>query len=116
MLSMGHDARAATLAALREVYDGSWTRLLGTGGGKVLKWEGKVGLLAGCTPTIDRHHAVMAAMGERFVLYRLPAVDPAKQARAALEHAGREREMREGAPPGGSRPVRQRAAARASAA
>jgi DNA-binding transcriptional ArsR family regulator len=94
VLNMNRDARAAVLAALREVYDGNWTRHLGTDGGKTLHWSGKVGLLAGCTPTIDRHNAVMGAMGERFVLFRLPEMDNAAQARQALSHAGQERAMR----------------------
>jgi hypothetical protein len=94
VLSMNRDARAAVLAALREVYDGSWTRHVGTDGGRTLHWSGKVGLIAGCTPTIDRHHAVMGAMGERFVLFRLPEVDEGQQARQALAHAGREAQMR----------------------
>lgn len=94
VLSMNRDARALLLAALREVYDGSWTRHVGTDGGRTLHWEGKVGLLGGCTPTIDRHHAVMGAMGERFILYRLPPVDARTQARRAFEHAGRETRMR----------------------
>lgn len=94
VLSMQRDARAAVLAALREVYDGEWTRHVGTDGGRTLHWSGKVGLVAGCTPTIDRHHAVMGAMGERFVLYRLPRVDAQEQARRALAHAGSEKQMR----------------------
>ncbi len=94
VLSMNRDARAQLLAALREVYDGAWTRHVGTDGGRTLHWSGKVGLVGGCTPTIDRHHAVMGAMGERFLLYRLPDVDPSTQAREALRHAGRERAMR----------------------
>jgi hypothetical protein len=94
VLSMNRDARAQLLAALREIYDGSWTRHVGTDGGRKLHWAGKVGLVGGCTPTIDRHHAVMGTMGERFVLYRLPEVDPSTQARRALAHAGRERQMR----------------------
>jgi hypothetical protein len=96
VLSMNRDARAAVLAALREVYDGSWTRHVGTDGGKTLHWSGKVGLLAGCTPSIDRHHAVMGAMGERFVLFRLPQVDVDEQTRRAISHAGSERAMRKG--------------------
>src|SRR5262245_46817312 len=95
VLSMNRDARAAVLAALREIYDGSWTRHVGTDGGRKLHWTGKIGLVGGCTPTIDRHHAVMGAMGERFVLYRLPSVDEDEQARRALAHAGRERAMRQ---------------------
>jgi hypothetical protein len=94
VLSMNRDARAAVLAALREVYDGSWTRHVGTDGGRTLSWSGKVGLIGGCTPTIDRHHAVMGAMGERFLLLRLPDVEPDAQAREALAHAGHERTMR----------------------
>jgi hypothetical protein len=91
---MNRDARAAVLAALREIYDGAWTRHVGTDGGRTLSWAGRVGLVGGCTPTIDRHHAVMGAMGERFTLYRLPDVDPDVQAFEALRHSGRERAMR----------------------
>jgi hypothetical protein len=94
VLSMHREARGQVLAALREVYDGSWTRHVGVDGGKTLSWHGKVGFIGGCTPTIDRAHAVMSTMGERFLLFRLPEVEPDKQARRALEHAGREVEMR----------------------
>lgn len=94
VLSMNRDARALLLAALREIYDGNWTRHVGTDGGRTLHWQGKVGLVAGCTPTIDRHHAVMGAMGERFLMFRLPHVEAEEHARQALRHAGRERKMR----------------------
>ena len=94
VLSMNREARAAVLAALREVYDGSWTRHVGTDGGRTLSWSGKVGLIAGCTPSIDSHHAVIGAMGERFILYRLPPTDADSQVRRALAHVGRETTMR----------------------
>ena len=94
VLSMNRDARASVLAALREVYDGSWTRHLGTDGGRTLSWEGKVGLLGGVTPAVDSHHAVMGSLGERFLLFRLPEVDADAQAHRALEHLGNERKMR----------------------
>lgn len=94
VLSLHHDSRAQVLAALREVYDGSWTRVLGSDGGKTLHWEGKVGLIAGCTPTIDRHSAVMGAMGERFVLLRLPGADAHEQAAMSLKHASLGEQMR----------------------
>lgn len=94
ILSMNRDGRAAVLAALREIYDGSWTRHVGTSGGRTLHWQGKVGLIAGCTPTIDSHHAVMGSMGERFALYRLPAVDGGEQIRRALERGNRDASMR----------------------
>jgi energy-coupling factor transporter ATP-binding protein EcfA2 len=94
VLNMNRDTRAAVLAALREVYDGSWTRHVGTDGGLTLHWRGRVGLVAGCTPTIDRHHAVMSAMGERFILFRLPKVNRTEQARKALAHSRKESQMR----------------------
>jgi hypothetical protein len=61
----------------------------------MLSWKGKVGLLAGCTETIDRRHGVMAAMGERFTLFRHGRPDPKRQARNALRTAGTEPEMRQ---------------------
>jgi hypothetical protein len=71
VLSMNRDTRSQMLAALREIYDGSWTRRVGVDGGRKLHWKGKLGLIGGCTPAIDRHHAVIAAMGDRFVLFRI---------------------------------------------
>ena len=94
VLSMQHESRAVVLAALREVFDGSWTRHLGIDGGRTLTWSGKCGLIGGCTPAIDTHHAVMASLGERFLLYRLPPVTADDLANAALEHVGAEGAMR----------------------
>jgi hypothetical protein len=94
VLSMPRESRTPLLAALREVHDGAWTRHVGTDGGRSISWQGKCALLGGCTPVIDQHHAVTAAMGERFLLYRIPEVEPVKQAREALKHVGHENEMR----------------------
>jgi len=94
ILSMQREERAKVLAALREVYDGAWTRNVGTEGGRTLSWHGKIGLVAGSTGAIDSHHGVIATMGERFVMYRIPRVDGDAQARAALRHVGRETAMR----------------------
>jgi hypothetical protein len=94
VLSMHRDARSAVLAALREIFDGEWTRHVGTDGGRTLHWTGKLGLIAGATPAIDQHHSVLAQLGERFVFYRLDVGDAATQARCSLRHQGREREMR----------------------
>jgi Bifunctional DNA primase/polymerase, N-terminal/Primase C terminal 1 (PriCT-1) len=94
VLSMHRDARASVLAALREIYDGSWTRHVGTDGGRSLHWDGKLGLIAGCTPTVDRHQAVMAALGERFAMYRLELDERGEQGRRSLSHLRRERGMR----------------------
>jgi hypothetical protein len=97
ILSMNRDARGTVLAALREIYDGRWTRNLGVDGGRTLAWEGKLALLAACTATIDTHHAVIGTMGERFVLYRLPQLNAEQEqehARRALATTGQEAIMR----------------------
>jgi hypothetical protein len=44
ILSMRAEAKAETVAALREVYDGSWTRHLGTDGGRTLERQGRLHL------------------------------------------------------------------------
>ncbi len=94
VLSMHREQRASVIAALRELYDGSWTRLLGVDGGRRLHWQGRLGLLAGATGVLDQHHGVMAQLGERFLLYRITVDDAAAMARSSLAHQGREREMR----------------------
>jgi hypothetical protein len=88
ILAMHAETRAETLAALREVYDGAWTRHLGAAGGKTLAWQGKVAVLFGATEVIDTHHAVIGAMGDRFLLSRLKPVAGQSQFTRALIHAG----------------------------
>lgn len=95
ILSMNRDARAEVLAALREIYDGVWVRHVGTGGGQTLAWEGKLGLVAGCTDEIEKHYGAMAMMGERFLQVRANVTDRQEQARRALSHGRREKQMRD---------------------
>jgi hypothetical protein len=87
ILSMRPDAKAEVLAALREIYDGAWTRHLGSDGGRTLAWSGKVALLFGATSVIDSHYAVIGAMGDRFLLSRLAPVKEG-QFGQALKHMG----------------------------
>lgn len=94
VLSMHREQRSAVLAALREIFDGSWSRPVGTGGGRVLEWQGQCGIIGAVTPSIDRHSAVMGALGERFVLYRLTDETSEAKAGRALANFGDEAEMR----------------------
>jgi hypothetical protein len=96
ILSMNRDLRSALLAALREIYDGSWTRHVGVDGGRTLEWQGKLAVIAGCTGAIDSFHAVIGAMGERFIFYRFAhdETDEALQAGKALDLYGLELKMR----------------------
>jgi hypothetical protein len=89
VLSMAREPRAQVLAALREIYDGSWVRRVGVDGGKALPWSGKVAILAGCTPVIDNHHGVMASMGERFTFFRLNKVEEDELIGRAMRNADR---------------------------
>jgi hypothetical protein len=71
VLSQNRDARGQALSALREMYDGAWDRPVGTDGGKVLAWSGKVGVIAGCTNAYDKHYSVISQLGDRFLIVRL---------------------------------------------
>lgn len=55
------------MAALREVYGGSWDRPVGTDGGRVLRWAGKCGFIGGVTPSYDRYASVVNALGDRYL-------------------------------------------------
>ena len=94
ILSMHHVARTSTIAALREIYDGHWSRRTGSDGGRELEWRGKLAVIAACTEAIDNHHSVIGSMGERFAFYRLPESDDKKLARKALAAIGKEGQMR----------------------
>jgi hypothetical protein len=93
VLEMRREDRQATLAQLREIYDGRYDKTWGTG--RELHWEGCLGFLAGVTPIIDKHQGVMSILGERFVLFRTVLPDRKKLARQALQSSTHEREMRE---------------------
>jgi Domain of unknown function (DUF3854) len=94
VLSQNKDTARAAVAALREVYDGQWDRPVGTDGGRRLHWDGKCGFLGGATPSYDRYGSVTNALGDRYLLQRLPDVDAAEQAKAALKAAQHEKQMR----------------------
>jgi hypothetical protein len=86
VLSLRPEANAEVFAVLREVYDGRYTRHVGTDGGRTLAWNGKVGLVFACTETFDKHHSVISAMGDRYLLCRIAPVEG--QFERALVHAG----------------------------
>jgi hypothetical protein len=85
VLEMNLDARKEIFAQLREVYDGRYDATWGTG--KRFHWKGKVTLIAGVTPALDRYHSVLASLGPRFLFIRLRPADRLAIARKALENA-----------------------------
>jgi hypothetical protein len=92
ILTMHRDARAEILSQLREIYDGAYSKDFGNG--KHVEWRGKVGLLAGVTPVIDREYAFNAALGERFLLSRVRTAPARALARRALQQRSREADWR----------------------
>jgi hypothetical protein len=94
VLSMQRDTRAQTLAAMREVHDGRWSRPVGTDGGQVLKWAGKCAVIAGCTEAWDTAHAVVSMMGDRFLCVRPEHKSREKFGKRAFAGAGGEIEVR----------------------
>jgi hypothetical protein len=95
ILSMNRDTRALVLAALREIYDGHWTRNVGTDGGATLTWRGRLVVIGAVTTAWDAAHQVVSTMGDRFVLVRLRTGDHRRAAgRQAMANVGGEVQMR----------------------
>lgn len=95
ILSMNRDLRGQVLAALREVYDGRWTRNVGTDGGRTLVWEGRLVMIGAVTTAWDSAHSVISSMGDRFVLVRVDSSKGRMTAgRRAIANTGSEVAMR----------------------
>ncbi len=95
ILSMNRDMRAEVLGAIREVYDGRWSRNVGTDGGKTLDWTGRIAVIGAVTTAWDRAHDVISSMGDRFVLLRMDSTEGRQRAgRQAIGNTGHEIAMR----------------------
>jgi hypothetical protein len=88
-------AHPSVLAALREIYDGHWTRTLGADGCRSLEWSGRIALIGAVTTAWDSAHTAVSAMGDRFVLLRLDSShNRIAGGRQAVANTGSEIEMR----------------------
>lgn len=95
ILSMDRTLRAKVLAALREIYDGRWTRDVGTDGGRTIPWTGRIVVVGAVTTAWDAAHSVISAMGDRFVLVRIDSTKHRKASgHKAIENTGSEPVMR----------------------
>lgn len=97
IISMQAERRGEVLGALREVYDGRWDREVGADGGMLLTWEGRIVVIGACTTAYDRAHAVIASMGDRFLLYRMNSSETVTRlaaGRQSLANVGDEVQMR----------------------
>jgi len=78
---MKSEDRATILATLRKIFDGKYSKEFGTAE-KVDKWEGRITVVVGTTPEIDRTRVATQALGERFVMvrWRRAGVEAARKA------------------------------------
>ncbi len=70
IMSLQRDTRQDIISTLRLVYNGEFSRDVGSGGARRMSWHGKVGLLAAGTNEIDRQASEANALGERWLYYR----------------------------------------------
>jgi hypothetical protein len=95
ILAMDRNTRGNVLAALREIYDGRWSREVGTDGGRFIEWRGRIVVVGAVTTAWDTAHAVVATMGDRFVLIRIDSTTYRQAAgRKAIGNTGDELVMR----------------------
>ena len=73
LLSKRIEERIVIFGQLREIYDGSFKKEVGTGDD--LKWNGKLGAIAASTEAIHKHMDEMAMMGHRFIFYTMEQPD-----------------------------------------
>jgi len=88
IVTMGdREARARMFGLLRVVYDGRVYRSIGgqpSHGDDELEWEGHLTLLAGATNAIDTHLSFEAALGERWLLFRVGESDAERSRQRAV--------------------------------
>lgn len=68
VLSMRHEKKSEIMAQLREIHDGSTSKV--TGMGDVISWAGRITFIACCTPAVDRDRMTFRTLGDRFMEVR----------------------------------------------
>jgi hypothetical protein len=95
ILSIDRNVRNSILSAFREIHDGHWVRDVGSDGGRKLSWQGRIVVIGACTTAWDHAHAVIANMGERFVIIRSDSHLGRKESgQQAIRNTGKEAAMR----------------------
>jgi hypothetical protein len=95
ILDMHREKRDEIFSQLRKIYDGHLARATGDGGQSAyISWTGKIGVLACCTPAIERYRSLSTTLGERFIYFYMQTADRLTIARAARVNRPALREMR----------------------
>lgn len=72
VLAMPKSEKGEIMAQLREIYDGEFVGRWGSTKKDV--WKGRIGLILGCTGAWDKVAPEFGALGERFLVFRMPDV------------------------------------------
>lgn len=92
ILEKGKEERAEIFAQLREIYDGSFAKKVGTMD-ETIRYDARFGLVAGVTPVIDKYWKMTQQLGERFIKIRWTE-DIKKTTTRARQTEGKERSFR----------------------
>lgn len=84
LFSKSDDAKNAILSQFRVLFDGRIKKESAAIKGS-LEWSGRMGVVAGTTPSIYHHFENVADMGERFLMYRLPPNNKLRSMELALK-------------------------------
>jgi hypothetical protein len=95
VLDLRHEQRADMMTALRRIFDGQYTRQLGTEGGRTLTWSGKAGCIFGSTQAYDSHHTVAGTLGDRFLHLRVETMADEQLAKCRLQNGDGAARMRQ---------------------
>jgi hypothetical protein len=90
-------ALKVVLAQLRRIYDGNYSREFGTEENlEERDWSGRLTILAGAVPEVDRHYQLFQSLGERFIRTRWGRAGGVESGLRAIEHtSGVQTELRE---------------------
>lgn len=93
VLEMNKIARDEILSQLREIYDGQYSKSFGTGDD--VRWDGKMGFLAGVTEAVDLFQGMYNILGERFLQYRMVQPGRKEATRRGMQNAPHIHEIRQ---------------------
>jgi hypothetical protein len=85
VLTLRREDRGEIFSQLREIYDGRYVKAFGNEG-QFREWAGKIGLIAGVTPAIDKYLIVNQMLGERMLYYRIETRSYEEIALEAINH------------------------------
>ncbi|MHC4122326.1 MAG: hypothetical protein ACYSSI_02030 [Planctomycetota bacterium] len=86
LLKERRDVLAAITGQFRDSYDGKARKSFGTGKDK--EYTSRFGIVTAVTPEIDKHLTALSALGERFLIIRLPDISASERTKMAMKASG----------------------------